>query len=140
MGKSRYAPLVKLKKKSLDRAEHSLISANNEVSGAAERLDRAYETLSALTLPQHGSVAELFQANHLIQTQHTIIEDSKEALDNARERQEKARNAFNQARIDYEKFKYLEVQEMNLKIKKIKEGDAKQLDEIGTMMFKRETV
>lgn len=138
MGKSRYASLVKLKKRDLDTAERDLIAANNRVAAASAQLDAAYETLRLLNLPQEGSVRELFQSNALIQMQHETIENAKAVLNNALSAQQHQRELYNRARADHEKFKYLEVEEQNAQIRKLKDQEAKILDEIGTMMHKRE--
>lgn len=138
MGKSRYEPLVKLKKKSLDEAERALIAANNEVAGASDRLNTAYQALASLHLPQSGSIRELSQANMMIQTQHDTIDRCKEMLERAEEKQQTMRERFHASRIDFEKFSYLEVQEVNARIKKIKAQEAKMLDEIGTITYKRD--
>lgn len=140
MSKSRYAPLVKLKKKSLDTAERALIGANNALSSASDKLNRAYEELSHMTLPTQGSVGEFTQATAMIHAQHQTIEHCQQTLQTAQQHQIQMRERFKQAMIDYEKFKYLEVQEMNAHLKQIKEQEAKMLDEIGTMTYKRETV
>ena len=60
--KSKYAPLVKLKKKGLDQAERNLIGANNALSAASVALSDAYALLSTFDLPTSGSVGELIQA------------------------------------------------------------------------------
>lgn len=138
MGKSRYEPLVKLKKKSLDEAERDLITANNDVVSATERLNNAYETLYALSLPSQGSVHELSQANMMIHAQHLMINQCKETLEQARYKQHQKRELFNGAMIEFEKFNYLAVQELNAQSKKLKDQEAKLLDEIGTMTYKRE--
>ncbi len=138
MGKSRYGSLVKLKKKSMDEAERALIAANNEVAFASDRLNTAYETLSTLSLPSHGSIQQLTQANLMIQAQHTTIEECKEILERTQREQQERREQFERARIDYEKFNYLEIEEIKERIKKIKGQEAKMLDEIGVMSFKRE--
>lgn len=140
MGKSRYAPLVKLKKKALDSAERALIAANNALSAASDKLNRAYEELSHMRLPVKGSVGEFTQATAMIHAQHQSIEEYQTALQAAQQRQEQMRERFKEAMIDYEKFKYLEVQEMNLHLKEIKDQEAKMLDEIGTMTYKREAI
>lgn len=140
MGKSRYEPLVKLKKKSLDNAERALIGANNALSSASDKLNSAYEYLSHMTLPTHGSVREFSQVAALIQAQHLSIEQCQHTLEAAQLKQAQMREHFKQAMIDYEKFKYLEVQEMNAQIKALKNQEAKMLDEIGTMIYKREIV
>ena len=138
MGKSRYAPLVKLKKKSLDTAERALIGANNALSSASDKLNRAYEELSHMTLPTKGSMGEFTQATAMIHAQHQSIEEYQQALQRAEEHQVQMREHFKAARIDHEKFKYLEVQEMNAQLKLLKDQEAKMLDEIGTMIYKRE--
>lgn len=140
MGKSRYAPLVKLKKKSLDTAERALIGANNTLSSASDKLNRAYEELSRMTLPTKGSVGEFTQATAMIHAQHQSIEECQQALQAAQQRQAQMRERFKEAMIDFEKFKYLEVQEMNQHLKQLKEQEAKMLDEIGTMTYKREVL
>lgn len=137
MGKSRYDSLVKLKKKSLDEAERTLIAANNEVAGATDSLSLAYELLSSLSLPTEGSIRELTQAAAMIHTQQMTIEESKERLRTAELKQKQAIDSFNLARIDYEKFNYLAVQEVQAHMKKLKEQEAKMLDEIGTMTYKK---
>ncbi len=50
------------------------------------------------------------------------------------------RERFKASMIDFEKFKYLEVQEMNTQLKLLKDQEAKMLDEIGTMTYKREVL
>lgn len=134
--KSKYAPLVKLKKKDLDRAERELIAANNTLADASDALERAYQTLSKLSLPTHGSVAELAQSQMMIQAQHTSIEQSKERLSEAQRQQIVMQERFKSAMVDYEKFKYLELQETQSAIAKIKREEAKMLDEIGIMTYK----
>lgn len=138
MSKSRYEPLVKLKKKALDAAERALIAANNALSAASDKLSQGYEELSHMHLPTKGSVGEFAQAAAMIHTQHQSIEAARQLLEQAQQRQFQMRERFKAAMIDFEKFKYLEVQEMNSKLKALKKQEAKMLDEIGTMTYKKE--
>jgi len=138
MSKSRYAPLVKLKKKSLDTAERALIAANNALSSATDKLSKAYEELSRMGLPTRGAIGEFTQGAAMIHAQHLTIEECQNALQSAQQRQYQMRERFKAAMMDYEKFKYLEVQEMKLHLKNLKAQEAKMLDEIGTMSYKRE--
>lgn len=140
MAKSRYEPLVKLKKKGLDAAERALIAANNALSSASNKLTRAYEELSLMSVPHKGSVGEFTQATAMIHAQHQTIEAYQHALQTAQHRQDQMRERFQLARIDFEKFKYLEVQEMDIKLKFLKTQEAKMLDEIGTMTYKKEAL
>jgi flagellar export protein FliJ len=138
MSRSRYSPLVKLKKKALDTAERALIGANNALSSASDKLNHAYEELSHMALPTQGSIGELTQAAAMIHAQHQSIEEFQYALATAEQKQIQMRERFKAARIDFEKFKYLEVQEMNARLKYRKTEESKMLDEIGTMTYKKE--
>ncbi len=138
MSKSRYEPLVKLKKKSLDSAERALISANNELTFASEKLQLSYEELSHMTLPTQGSVGEFTQATAMIHAQHQTIEMCRNRVQIAKFNQHQMRERFKIAMMDFEKFKYLEIQEMKARLKHLKAQEAKMLDEIGTMTYKKE--
>jgi flagellar export protein FliJ len=138
MSKSRYEPLVKLKKKALDTAERALVAANNALSSATDKLSQAYEELSKMTLPTHGNIGKFTQAAAMIHAQHQTIEQCQQTLQSAKHKQHQMRERFKVAMIDYEKFKYLEVQEMNARLKHLKTQEAKMLDEIGTMSYKKE--
>lgn len=135
--KSRYEPLVKLKKKALDKAEQALMSANNEVILSDAALDNAYAQLSFLISPQNGTIGELFQAQMIAQAQHREIESCRLRANRARINQERAREVFRFSRIEFEKFNYLELQEIETMVAKVKYEEAKMLDEIGTMTYKR---
>lgn len=135
--KSRYEPLVKLKKQALDKAEQSLMSANNEVTLSTIALDNAYSELSLLISPQNGSIGELLQAQIIAQAQHREIESCRLRVENAHMNQLRAREAFRFSRIEFEKFNYLEVQEIKKIGEKAKYEEAKMLDEIGTMTYKK---
>lgn len=135
--KSRYEPLVKLKKQALDKAEQALMNANNELTLSNAALDNAYSQLSFLISPQHGSIGELFQAQMIAQAQHREIESCRLRVNQAHMNQDKAREAFRFSRIEFEKFNYLEVQEIKKIGEKAKYEEAKMLDEIGTMTYKK---
>lgn len=135
--KSRYEPLVKLKKQALDKAEQALMSANNEVALSDAALDNAYSQLSLLISPQNGSIGELIQAQMIAQAQHREIESCRLRANQARINQDRARETFRFSRIEFEKFNYLELQEIETMVAKVKYEEAKMLDEIGTMTYKK---
>ncbi len=135
---SKYAPLVKLKKKGLDQAERNLIGANNALSAATVALSDAYAFLSTFDLPTSGCVGELIQSQSIIQAQHYEIQRCADALVNAQRYQLQMQQHFREARVEYEKFNYLEVQEAHAYTAKMKKEEAKMLDEIGVMTYKRE--
>jgi hypothetical protein len=136
--KSKYTPLVKLKKKELDRIERDLIGANNSVKLATTLREEAYALLQSLSLPSSGSISQFTQAQMLFQAQHQEIENCNLNLAKAQHYQLLIQQQFKAAMIEYEKFKYLEMQEQQAYSVKIKKEEAKMLDEIGVMTHKRE--
>ena len=138
--KSRYEPLVKLKKQALDKAEQLLMSANAEVTLSDTALFNAYTELSTLESPLNGPIGELIQAQMIFQAQHRDIQLYRLRVERARANQQSAREAFRLSRIEFEKFNYLELQEVEAKIAKAKYEEAKMLDEIGTMTYKKEWI
>ncbi|MDP3588849.1 MAG: flagellar export protein FliJ [Sulfuricurvum sp.] len=136
--KSKYTPLVKLKKRDLDHAERDLVSANSTLTLATLALDNAYILLQSLSLPTSGTVSEFTQSQILIQAQHYEIEQCAYNLAKAQQNLSQMQQRFKAAMIEYEKFKYLELQETQAHSVKIKKEEAKMLDEIGVMTYKRE--
>ena len=90
-----------------------------------------------VSIIQHGSIGELFQAQMIAQAQHREIESCRLRVNQAHMNQDKAREAFRFSRIEFEKFNYLEVQEIKKIGEKVKYEEAKMLDEIGTMTYKK---
>lgn len=136
--KSKYTPLVKLKKKELDSAERDLINANNALTAASNALDDAYVLLQSLSLPNSGTVNEFTQAQAIIHAQHYEIERCMNTVAQAQYKQQQMQQQFKEFMMEYEKFKYLELQETQAHSVKIKKEEAKMLDEIGVMTYKRE--
>jgi len=136
--KSKYTPLVKLKKKELDRAERNLITANNALNLALSALDDAYILLQSLSLPSSGTISEFTQSQTIIQAQHYEIEQCASNVIKAQQKQQQMQQQFKDVMMEYEKFKYLQLQETQAHSAKIKKEEAKMLDEIGVMTYKRE--
>jgi len=136
--KSKYTPLVKLKKKELDHAEQNLIRANNALTLASRAHEDSYMLLQSLSLPNSGTVSEFTQSQAFIQAQHYEIEQCANNVVKAQQNQTKTQEHFKAAMMEYEKFKYLQLQETQAHTAKIKKEEAKMLDEIGVMTYKRE--
>lgn len=136
--KSKYTPLVKLKKKELDKCEQEVIRANFGFNNATAALEESYTLLSTLSLPANGSMGEFLQMQSMVAVQHLTIEQNTQALAMAKAHQLQAKRQFKKAMIEYEKFNYLQTQELEAHKAKIKKEEAKMLDEIGVITYKSE--
>ncbi len=136
--KSKYTPLVKLKKRELDHAEQNLIRANNALTMASSAHEDSYTLLQSLRLPSSGTVSQFTQSQTIIQAQHYEIEQCAHNVVKAQQNQTQMQEQFKVTMMEYEKFKYLQLQETQAHTTKIKKEEAKMLDEIGVMTYKRE--
>jgi len=131
---------VKLKKKELDRAEQNLIRANNALTMASSAHKDSYTLLQSLSLPSSGTVSEFTQSQMIIQAQHYEIEQCAHNVAKAQQNQTQMQEHFKATMMEYEKFKYLQLQETQAYNAKIKKEEAKMLDEIGVITYKRESL
>ncbi len=135
--KTRYTPLLKLKKNELDRCERELQKANQAVLSAASSLEEAYVLLETLQLPQKGTIKEMLSANSFITAQREVVEDKKSWVSFAKHQAEVAVLKLKTSNVEYEKFKYLDFEEIKklIKLREIKES--KDLDEIALMTYNK---
>lgn len=138
--KTRYTLLLKLKKSELDRCERELQKANQALASATSALEEAYALLKTLQLPQKGTIQEMLSANSFIALQREIIEDKKNWVSFVKLQIEVAIAKLKNSHIEYEKFKYLDFEEIKkmLKLRAIKES--KDLDEIALMGYKKREI
>ena len=135
--KTRYTPLLKLKKNELDRCERELQKANQAVANATSSLEEAYLLLQTLQLPKMGTMKEMLSANSFIATQRAIVEDKKNWLEFAKHQAESAILKLKHSNVEYEKFKYLDYEEIKKLIKQREIKESKDLDEIALMTFNK---
>jgi flagellar export protein FliJ len=135
--KTRYTPLLKLKKNELDRCERELQKANQAVLSATSSLQEAYLLLETLQLPQKGTIKEMLSANSFITTQREIVEDKKNWVSFAKHQAESAVLKLKLSNIEYEKFKYLDYEEIKKLVKLRKKQESKDLDEIALMTYNK---
>ena len=135
--KTRYTPLLKVKKNELDRCERELQKANQTLNDAKSSLQEAYLLLETLELPKSGTIQEMLSARIFVSTQREIVEEKKKWVAYAQEQTVFAVEKLKISNVEYEKFKYLDVEEIKkvLKLRTLKE--VKDLDEIALMTYNR---
>ena len=132
---TRYTPLVKLKKSTMDKSENAVSKANADLNSASMALEISYNSLDSIELPSTGTMAELSASRTLLDSQRGIIQHNKEWLEFAKKQVESAKEQLKLDMIEFEKFKYLESQEIKKVLKEKKIQESKDLDEIALMTF-----
>jgi flagellar biosynthesis chaperone FliJ len=135
--KTRYSSLVTIKKNAMQKSERLVQNANKNLQNAKQALRESLAYLKNIQTPKSGLIAEFLAQRSLLDSQRALIQQNQEWVTYAQQELLNAKNQLKMDMIEYEKFKYLELQEIEkiLKAQKIKE--AKDLDEIALMTFGR---
>ncbi len=133
--KTRFSPLVTLKKNKVQESEQVLSKANTAFNNAKSALESAYEFLGDIEEPKSGSMSALLANRALLSSQRELINKNKEWMQFAQKQLNQAKQQLKKDMIEHEKFKYLELEEIKKIVKKQKEKEAKDLDEVALMTF-----
>ena len=136
--KTRYSALVSVKKNSMQRSELTLGVANANLKSALDALESSYKELSKITTPSSGSMPEFLSSRMLLDAQRELIEHNKEWVQFAQQEITEAKERLKLDTLEYEKFNYLELQEVENELRKQKQLESKDLDEVALMTYDRQ--
>ena len=136
---TRYSSLVTLKKNSLDKSQRELQRAYRDLHNADEALNLSYENLQQLDAPEHGNMRQLQASRVMLHSQRELIKHNQEWVAYANKQLTIAQQKAKVSMIEYEKFKYLEHEEVKKMLKREKDAQSKELDEIASITFYRNT-
>ena len=133
--KTRYSPLVSVKKNIMQKSEQALQSANANLNTASEALKISLLELHTIETPQTGNIQEFLSARTLLDAQRSVITHNEEWIAFAQKEIVEAKEKLKQDSIEYEKFNYLELEEVKRILNEIKLKEAKELDEVALMTY-----
>lgn len=135
--KTRYTPLVKLKKSTMDKSETLVQKASADLNSASTALSISYSSLDDIQTPSKGSITDLLASRSLFASQRNLIDNNKKWVSFAEHQVNAAKEQLKIDMIEYEKFKYLEFEEIKKALKEKKVQEAKDLDEIALMTYNK---
>lgn len=135
--KTRFSPLVKLKKNSMQKSEQFLQKANANLLNANSALENSYTFLKDIEAPKSGTIKEMLASRTLLNSQREVINHNKGWVNFAANQVQEAKKQLKLDMIEHEKFQYLELQEIKIEIKNRKVKEAKDLDEVALMTYMR---
>jgi len=133
--KTRYSSLVTVKKSAVQKSEQEVQKKNAELKSADEALELAYTTLYDITTPHDGVVANFLTTQALLHTARAQIKHNKEWQNFAKDQLQLAKDNLKKDMIEYEKFHYLELEEIKKLLVAQAKLEAKELDEIALMSY-----
>jgi len=137
--KTRYSSLVSIKKDAMQKSEGVLQEALATLHNAEEAYADALRALQNITTPQSGKIVQFLSYRQLLDAQRRVIEETKEWVSFAGSQVKQAQESLKKAMMEYEKFNYLEVEEIKRIIKQQKLQEAKDLDEIALLTFTKKS-
>jgi len=134
--KTRFSSLVKLKKSTMRKSEQLVHKANTALTNASLELELSYESLKDVHTPTSGTIKDMLASRVLFESQRGVIQHNRNWVEFANNQLLQAKQQLKLDMIEYEKFNYLELQEIKKEIKKKNLKEAKELDEVALITFK----
>jgi len=131
--KTRYSSLVTVKKSTMQQSERVLQSANAYLNSASMALKLSYNSLNDVISPQMGKMSAMLASKTLLESQRGLIIHNKEWQEFAQNQVKIAKEKLQEDMIEYEKFNYLDVKEMEKILQAIQLQESKDLDEVALM-------
>ena len=138
--KTRYSSLVTIKKSSMQKSERVLQGANADLNSATMALQLSYNSLNDVHPPQSGTMSDMLASRTLLDSGRNLIQHNKEWMNFAKDQVGIAKEKLKLDMIEYEKFKYLDLEEIKKMLKEIKIQEAKDLDEVALMTYAKKKV
>jgi len=135
--KTRFSALVQLKKDTMQKSERALERTNADINSATMALELSYTSLQDIQTPTTGTISDFLASRELQNSARNLIVKNHEWIKFAKEQQHIAREKLKADTIEYEKFNYLEVEEIKKLVKEREQVLAKELDEIALMTYKK---
>ena len=133
--KSKFSKIAKIRKQKRETIEREFLRSQNKEKMLSHKIASLYEEIISIKMPQNGAVSLL----SLVGEQKKILNRDKKHYEHelqlAMVATQKLQVDYQKAHIEYEKIKYLEEQELQAFINKMKQQEQLYLDEISTMLF-----
>jgi len=135
--KTRFSSLVTLKKSTMKKSERAVQSANADLNSAVMALEISKNSLNSIDTPESGIMSDFLASRRLLDSGRDLIKHNQEWTEYAKNQVSLAKEQLKLDMVEYEKFKYLDLQEIKKIIKKQKMQEAKELDEVALMTHTR---
>ena len=125
--KTRFSSLVTLKKSTMKKSERALQGANADLNSAVMALEISKNSLNSIDTPESGFMSDFLASRRLLDSGRDLIKQNKEWTKYAKNQVSLAKEQLKLDMVEYEKFKYLDLQEIKKIIKKTKNLRSKRI-------------
>ena len=135
--KTRFSSLVTLKKSTMKKSERVVQSANADLNSAVMALEISKNSLNSIDTPESGFMSDFLASRTLLDSGRNLIKHNQKWVKFSKSQVLAAKEQLKFDMVEYEKFKYLDLQEIKKVIKKQKMLEAKELDEVALITHTR---
>ena len=132
---SKFTPIAKVRKQQRDMVETRLAKARFEKHDIEQELISTCKEIDDTQIPTSGDISLM----NMVRERLAIIRRAKETFNEKllikEEEIKQLREKYKRAHIEYEKIKYLEEQDFEEWMEKIKKNESLDMDEISNMLF-----
>ena len=132
-----FSKISKINKQKLDKIESELYVIKSAIRSIEDEIEGIYGMIGDLEIPQNGEMKLLnsFQQNRkLLNNQKDMLSND---LNKKNQELSNKQQEYKIAKLEFEKIKYLEEEEIAKRLEKLKKDEQKELDEISNLLFKR---
>ncbi|MGG7072705.1 flagellar export protein FliJ [Campylobacter sp. 9BO] len=133
--KSKFTPVVSVKKQALDRLESKVAMARANIARKKAELQEAQNAANAYQMPTQGSMSELRESLEILRIMNDELKTIKAELNIAGRELTHFTHQYKNASLEFEKMKFLEQEDIKAVLKKKKRDEELALDEFATMKF-----
>lgn len=133
--KTRFSSIVKYRHSQMQEAEAALQQALARVQKAKKELEEAKAGLADVKAPKTGAMQNFLASRTLLDAQLRLIEKNEEWVAYEESQVNAAREQLQKSMQEYEKFKYLETEEIKKIQKTLQKKENKLLDELAMIGF-----
>jgi len=133
--KSQFSKIAKIRKQKRDAIERELLKSQNKERMLNHKIAALYDEIASVEIPKEGMISLLL----MVGEQKSILNRDKKRCEQelfvVQRNTRQLQSEYKKAHVEYEKIKYLEEQELQAMIDKLKREEQLYLDEISTMLF-----
>lgn len=133
--KTKFTAVVKIKKRKVEDIENSIFAVDGLISATKAQIESAVERYNSLEPPKEGTFANIILFEDMKKAFRREIESLRQALAMHINKKNSLLASLKIANLEYEKMKHLEEEEKLKIVKAMAAKEAKNLDEIGVMLY-----
>ena len=132
--KTKFDSIVKIKKKEIEKIEQNIQKINASINMLREKIKSLNNKLSSFSFPKNGNFSQFNQYKILQNSMIDEIDNFKNQIAILENRKKEILEDYKKAHIEYEKMKYLQSEEIKKNLKKQKQKEQIEMDEIAILL------